>query len=116
MQSLLINFQIQHSSIQHMCKTGKVTGSESCAGLLTSASLCADCLVLIKLLASHKPQIYCSQCYTDITDSLSKNWKIDLISILRFDLTATTAADVMQNANLGQQRGTLIQCCFFHCE
>lgn len=50
-QSLLINFQIQHSSIQHMCKTGKVTGSESCAGLLTSASLCADCLALIKLLA-----------------------------------------------------------------
>lgn len=51
-QSLLTNFQIQHSFIQHMCKTGKVIGSESCVGLLTSASLCADCLALIKSLAS----------------------------------------------------------------
>lgn len=51
-----------------------------------------------------------------ITDSPSKTWKIDFTLILRLDLTATTAADVVQNANLGQQRGTLIQCWFFHCE
>lgn len=50
--SSLINFQTQHSSIQHMCKRGKVTGNESCVSHLTSASLCADCLALIKLLAS----------------------------------------------------------------
>lgn len=48
-----------------------------------------------------------------ITDPLSKTWKIDFTVILGLDLTATTAADVMQNANLRQQRGTLIQCCFF---
>lgn len=35
---------------------------------------------------------------------------------LRLDLTATKAADLMQNANLGQQRGILIQSWFFSCE